>query len=643
MVKFSAALLEGVGANRPINGREKVLDRRWQVLLLALICVGLAEILFRAGWLNGWERWHYDLFHNLLGKRTDPQNVVIVSMDNETILALKDEPMVFWGPHLARAIEKMRSAGVKLIGLDYLMGVSPEGWLKKLKGHWLDESRIFDAPLRRQLSMGSVVLIGFLAPLKGDEMELLLPVQDYLYSLPNGIEDVGIANFFSDSDGVVRRFTPFLPIGEARELPSFGVLLAIRAREKNGKGEELLLRMNSSVDLKEPLPIRFLGPPGTFRRLSMAKLLASTPLDEEDVRELSGKVVIVAAENVGSQDQHLTPYARSIIGEGRMMSGAELHANICETVLQGKYPQKVPNGVRWLLGFTAVFLWASLSARTNPWKAFMSLTVMIALSSFVSFVLFTRDWQIPSSYIHACMGICFLAAMGLRVRGEERERQRLEALFGRYISKEALDRIMASRKRPDLGGEAGEITVMFSDIRNFTAISDLLEPHETVELLNGFLGRACQVVLEEGGMVDKYLGDGLMAIFGWPLPFEDHALRAVRAARRIVREARSMDGWVKERFASKGLGELRVGIGLDTGVAVLGNVGSARRMDLTAIGDVVNTASRCEAATRELGWEIVATVRTAISAGLNPHVCKEVQFKGKRYPTTVCCLDEEGD
>jgi adenylate cyclase len=616
-----------------------VLNKRWSVLALAIVSLGLAEGLYRAGWLDGWERWHYDLFHNVSGKMEEPQNVTIVSMDNETILSLKDEPMVFWGPHLARAVEIIREAGARLVGLDHLFAVSPEEWLKKLQGPWLEASRVFDAPLRRQLSMGSIVLIGLLAPRKGEEMEILLPVEDYLYSLPNGVDDVGIANFFSDSDGIVRRFVPFLPVGEGKYLASFGTLLALRA-----KAEALSHEAKDLMEQKTPLPIRFLGPPGTFKRVSMARLLAPNALEDEEVRGLKGKIVIVAAEHVGFQDLHLTPYAHSLLGrEGGMMSGAELHANICETVLRGKYPREVPSAFRLLVGFIAVVLWGSLWMKADPWKGLVSVAIVMAFSSFVSFLLFRAELLLPSSFVHASMGVCFLGAMGLRVRREERERKRLEALFGRYVSKEALDRIMLSSKRPDLGGEAVEITVMFSDLRDFTTISELLEPHETVELLNGFLGRASEAVLEEGGMIDKYLGDGLMAVFGWPVPFGDHASRAVRAARRIVREVRAMEQWVRERFGSKGLGQLRVGIGLDTGVAVLGNVGSARRMDLTAVGDVVNTASRCEAATKELGWEIVATLETAISAGLNPLLCKEVQFKGKKSPTTVCCLEEEGE
>ncbi len=619
-----------------------MLNKRWNVIVIAIVSLGLAEGLFRVGWLDGWERWHYDLFYNVSGKMEEPQNVVIVSMDNETILGLKDEPMVFWGPHLARALEVIRGAGARLVGLDYLFAVSPEEWLKKLRGPWLEASRVFDAPLRRQLSMGSVILIALLAPRRGEEMEVLLPVEDYLYSLPNGVDDVGIANFFSDSDGIVRRFVPFLPIGEGKYLTSFGTLLALRAKAEARGSEFLSHEAKNLMDQKRPLPIKFLGPPGTFKRVSMARLLAPEAMEDEEVRGLKGKIVIVAAEHVGFQDLHLTPYAHSLLGkEGGMMSGAELHANICETVLRGKYPREVPSGVRLLIGFLAVVLWGSLWMKANPWKGLVSVAAVMGVSSFVSFLLFRADLLLPSSSVHASTGICFLAAMGLRVRREERERKRLETLFGRYVSKEALDRIMLSSKRPDLGGEAVEITVMFSDLRDFTTISELLEPHETVELLNGFLGRASETVLEEGGMIDKYLGDGLMAVFGWPVPFGDHASRAVRAARRIVREVRVMDEWVRERFGSKGLGQLRVGIGLHTGVAVLGNVGSAKRMDLTAVGDVVNTASRCEAATKELGWDIVGTLETAISAGVNPLLCKEVRFKGKKRPTTVCCLEEE--
>ena len=290
-----------------------MLNKRWKVIVIAIVSLGLAESLFRVGWLDGWERWHYDLFYNVSGKMEEPQNVVIVSMDNETILSLKDEPMVFWGPHLAKALEIMREAGARLVGPDYLFAVSPEEWLKKLRGPWLEASRVFDAPLRRQLSMGSVILIALLAPRKGEEMEILLPVEDYLYSLPNGVEDVGIADIFSDSDGMVRRFLPFLQVGERRHLASLGPLLALKAKAEAREAEVLFHEAKSLMEEKMPVPIRSLGPPGTFKRVYMARLLAPNALEDEEVRRLKGKIVIVAAEHVGFQDLHLTPYAHSLL------------------------------------------------------------------------------------------------------------------------------------------------------------------------------------------------------------------------------------------------------------------------------------------------------------------------------------------
>ena len=136
--------------------------------------------------------------------------MAIVAIDNETLLNYQNEPLVFWGPHFARGIEVLRQAGVRIIGLDYLFSVSAESWLKKLELPGSDKSRLYDVPMRAQLATGQVVLIGWVASNDKGESELLLPIEDYLFALPGGKADVGLANFYSDADGVVRRFVPAL-------------------------------------------------------------------------------------------------------------------------------------------------------------------------------------------------------------------------------------------------------------------------------------------------------------------------------------------------------------------------------------------------------------------------------------------------
>lgn len=612
--------------------------RRWATLAMLITAFLCGEISLRLGWLVWMERWQYDLSHQLAGLRAPASHVAIVSVDDETLLLYRDEPMVFWGPHFARAIEVLREVGVRAIGLDYLFSVSPEAWLKKIGLPEQLLSRTYDVPMRRQLSKGSVILISVLAETREGQAEILLPVEDYLFSLPNGVGDTGLANFLTDPDGVVRSFMPEMMGDETLPNLSFGVLLAIRASGLDPKAESWEMGGRVVPRKAKPMPIAFAGPPGSVMRVSMARLLAPGAEKDPAVRALAGRVVIVGAEHVGQQDLHMTPYSRGgLLAESRMMSGAEIHANICETLLGGRSLRQVVEGVRLTLAVFLVSLAAVAFFKLDPWKGFVALVMLVVGSWIVSYAFFIADRMLAVSGIQASMGVCFLGSLGLRLRREERERQRLRGLFGRYVSQEVVEKLLDSGRRPDLGGEAVEVTILFSDIRGFTRISEMLGPQEVVEFLNAFLSRACQAVLGEGGMVDKYVGDSVMAVFGWPVLHPDHAARGLRAAQEMVLAARDMEEWVRERYAGRGLPRFRIGVGLHTGVAVLGNVGSPQRMDFTAVGDTVNTASRLEGLSKKLGWSIVASQSTIEAAGKGFDLEGEsvVQVKGKAAPIKV--------
>jgi adenylate cyclase len=210
--------------------------------------------------------------------------------------------------------------------------------------------------------------------------------------------------------------------------------------------------------------------------------------------------------------------------------------------------------------------------------------------------------------------VSYMVTLGLRLTGEERERVRLREMFGKYVSDEVVEKLLTLGRRPDQQGESHRVTVLFSDIRNFTTISEKLTPHQVVDLLNAYFSRVCEPILEQGGTVDKFIGDAVMAFFGAPAPYDDHAERALRAAVAVSDIAREFRAWVKERFASMGLPEFHIGIGLHTGEAVVGSIGSPKRLHFTAIGDTVNAASRLESLTKELGWEIVASAEVIKAA-----------------------------
>jgi adenylate cyclase len=595
-------------------------------LLVILMVIGV-EMAMRADWLQGPEEVYYDLWHQVTGQQYQPRHVAIVAINDQTLREHQDEPLVFWSPHFARAIQVLRQAGARVIGLDYLFSISPESWLRKLNLPESEKSRTFDLPFREQLASGQVVLAGNLAADAPEQEKVRLPLPDYWGSLPGKLEDVGLVNLFNDPDGVIRHFVPVLPLGKGEAWVTFAQLLAERAGAGAGAVCQPLVRR-----------IDFAGPPGTIPRVSFQRLLQEGAANDPNVQALKGKAVIIASEPTQLLDAHMTPYARSLLHfKVQMMSGAEIHANILETLFTGRFPRPVPAWVRVLFLGVVLALGTALFLILSPGRGLAALVGLGLGLVGLAYLLFRQSWIIPVAYPQAGLTLCYLGVLGMRLTGEERERARLRHIFGRYVSDDLVEKLVSSRKPPDLGGEALPVTVLFADIRNFTTLSERLSPHEVVEILNAYFSRACEPILEEGGSVDKFIGDAIMAVFGSPVANPDHARRAVRAALALAAVARDFGAFVTERFPAKELPAFAIGIGLHTGVAVVGNIGSPRRMEFTSIGDTVNTASRLEGLSKNLGWTIVASRETveAAGAGVVTGGREELRVKGRDEPVAV--------
>jgi adenylate cyclase len=403
---------------------------------------------------------------------------------------------------------------------------------------------------------------------------------------------------------------------------------AVRAwSADNPPGEEL-----------SPAPrIGFLGPPGTFPRISMGRFLVPGAEGDQKIQDLKDKVVIVAHEPAVLQDAHPTPYSLSLWRwPGSDMSGPEIHANIVETLMTGRFPQPVADHFRAFYLVGVILAGSFLFYRLPVWPGLAAGAAWCGLAALWAYLLFCRYWLLPTADVQLGVVLSYMGVLGIKLTGEEREKIRLRRIFSRYLDDEVVEKLLAAGTLPDLGGEASRVTVLFTDIRNFTTISERLEPHQVVEMLNSYLTRACESILAQGGMVDKFIGDAVMAVFGSPAPYPDHARRALGAALDLAEKAREFRTWMEQRFAAKELPEFAIGIGLHTGEAIVGNIGSPKRLEFTAIGDTVNAASRLESLTKELGWTIVAS-RSTIEAA--PGVVTGRQairtVKGRQEPLEV--------
>jgi class 3 adenylate cyclase len=621
-----------------------------RIRMLALLALGatlFAEALYRGGALNPVDQRLQDAWFQWQGQRAEARHVVIVGVDEDTLAAYPDDPMIFWTDRLARAVGRLQEVGARVVGLDMLLSISPERWLGKLGGELQRAARDYDRPFREAVNTGRLVLVATRTGSGERESDYLLPSPDYLLALPNFDipGHVALGDLLDEGDGVIRRYLIGPVAATGVRLPETGVpalslpaLLAVRAAGLDPAAGEWTLgdRKVSLRDTANPIP--YLGPPGTFPRISLKDLLAAGPLPEALRARLNGKVVIIGATAAGLNDEHFTPYAtRFFSGRGPLMSGAEIHANVAESLLSGTRLDPLGAVPRLATILLLAGLAAAAFAALPPWQGGLAWLAGQPLLALAGFAAFGAGVLVPVAAYAAATGLVLLGVLGWRLTGEERERARLRQMFGRYVSDQVVEALLQSGNRPELGGQSQTLTVLFSDIRNFTTISERLNAKEVVEMLNTYFERACAPMLAEGGSIDKFIGDAIMVEFGSPLPVADHAIRGVRAALALRAVAEDFAGWMEQRFPGRDLPEFAVGIGLHSGEAVIGNIGSPARMEFTAIGDTVNLASRLEGMTKQLGCVILASEATIISAGRTV-VCGRseiVTVKGRAAPVRV--------
>ncbi len=600
------------------------------LLVATLTAVVSALIVPLLPWFTALDLFFYDAWHRLAGQRSEVVHTAIVAIDDTSLARFHETPLAFWQPQLGAAIATLREAGVAAIGIDLIQATSAETWLGSLGAGDTPAGRAYEAPYRAALAGGGIILAAARATSDGEED--LLPPIEYQLLLPRGVDDLGVVNLEADADGFVRRLAPVVATDEPAV--SFAARLVLAARPDASF-------LDAAMKAR---PIPYAGPPGTVPRVSLALLTEPGAASRPEVMQLRDRVVVIAADASRLQDLQLTPYARALPGATpRLMSGGEVHAQAVEAWLSGRTLNVVPSG---LLAFFAGLLGACVtivSARRLPTHATLIGVILVTVCLVASLAVFVHDvWLAPLPML---AGVVAAWALGLvsRAGREARARSRLRALFARYVSDEVAE-LAVRDALPDTGGQTAAITVLFLDIRNFTVLSEKLDSHEVFELLNAWLTRACDPILAARGNVDKFIGDAIMAVFGAPLPLADHASRAVDAACAIAAAADEFAHWVEARFPERGLPPFAIGIGLHSGPAVVGNLGTERRVEFTAIGDTVNVASRLESASKDLGWRIVASDATVQAAGrgIPTGGAQTVSLKGKSAVLQVYEIPYEG-
>jgi adenylate cyclase len=368
--------------------------------------------------------------------------------------------------------------------------------------------------------------------------------------------------------------------------------------------------------------IDYRGPPGTIETVSFSRALRG----QVPASAFGGKTVVVGASAPSLQDVHATSVG------GGLMSGPEIQANAIWTVEQDFPLRSVPLPLSIALIVIMGFIAPVGSLRLRPLLAAAIAVAVAGLYLLAAQLAFNAGHVLPVVDPLFALALGAAGTLAVHYLIAAFERQRVRDTFSRFVPETVVDEVLA-RTDDDLrlGGVRREGTVLFSDLRGFTSFSERLEPDQVIELLNRYLSEMSDAIMDHGGTLVSYMGDGIMAVFGAPIEQDDHADRALAAAREML-EVRlpQFNEWMR----SEGLGDgFRMGIGVNTGVMMSGQVGSERRLEYTAIGDTTNTASRLEGMTKGTPHQLFMAEQTKVRLRRPPddlQFVDQLEVRGRR-------------
>jgi adenylate cyclase len=580
------------------------LDARWRGAILGAVCGLVSWALALQPFSRGLEEWIQDAGFAWRRVRPSTTRVVVIGIDDATLAHLT-KPLVMISPEIAQVIRYLHDQDVKAIGVDLMV---PES----LDPYDLDHEARGEGPglEGKQLGLAAAMAGNVVLPVTvGDDGTAIRPLTTWQAGTT-----LGLIQITADVDHIVRRQELTGEI-DGQKYDQFDLALinaaGLAATDRRG-------RLHVDLQAVPPgqagrLRINFVGPPGTVPEVSFSRVLEAAQVQgpmPPDRRgrgvELRDAIVIIGATAHSLGDYHATPYANGTLPalinrQPRLMSGPELHANVIATLADGAFittpwwlhPLLQVPLVGALLGWAFARLTLSQGfllafAHHWAWKA-------VALGAF-----WYGDWRIDVAAMLLTGMLTYGAAFAFRWR-------HLRLGMSAMVKGQVLTRVLEdSARHPGLRGEERAVSVLFADIRGFTEWSRRHSPREVFELLNTYFGAMIPLAEAHGGMVDKYIGDGIMVVFGAPDEQPDHAARAVESAAAMIRGVRARrPAWAQQDYA-----DFRIGVGIATGPALVGMVGSLRRLDYTAIGDTVNSAARIESANAPLETEILISERT---------------------------------
>jgi adenylate cyclase len=569
-------------------------------------------------WMRRLELVALDTRLRLRGPLAPGPETVLVLIDDDSVAKLGRWPLP--RRRFAEAIDRLAADGARVIGIDVLFSEreAPEpggdagdaalaAAIRRAGNVVLPFAFRFD-PAEGGPAPDFIARAAFAETRRGEFYEpTALSPSGLLPPLPalgEAAAALGHVTIAYDVDGAPRYDYPVLRYG-ADDYPSMALravqlyrgLAWDKVAAELGRGVWLGDKL-VATDPSMRLLVNYLGPSGSFPTYSFAALVAgSVPADA-----FRNRIVLIGTRITGIPDAARTPFSA-------VLPGVERIATVIDSILHDR-PLYRPVWAPWLeVGFMLAFALAMAFAvsRVSIARAALLAAALLVLWLMLGQLALVRLglWSAAAVPVIASL-IVFTLLAAYRYGLLDREHRLIRQAFKRYLAPDMVERLALSRDPPELGGEQRELTLMFCDLRGFSAIAGRLEPRELARIVNVFLGAVSEAVLASGGTVDKYMGDAVMAFWNAPLDQRDHALRACRAALAIVAAIARLN-------AEGALGGITLdcAIGINTGLATVGNFGARHRFDYSALGDAVNVAARLESETKRLGLRIALGPATA--------------------------------
>jgi adenylate cyclase len=626
---------------------------------------------------NQLEALLFDLRINLSIKGTIDSRIVIVDIDEKSLAAEGRWP---WSRNrLAHMVDRLfNEYGVAVVGFDVIFAEKDESSglrvLERLGKEVLRGDEQFnrslgkirdkldyDAIFARSLKDRQVVLGYYFTDFEGDKVrtngELPAPVftsadmagarssfvkmTGYGANLPE-LQQVapfaGHFNPFVDPDGVCRRIPALVEYkGAFYESLSIAVVRALLGSppltagfpDGRKQGDYRKIEWLGISDLKIPVDeqvtalVPYRGQRNSFRYVSATDVINGRV--EKDL--LEGAIVLVGTTAQGLMDMRSTPV-------GAVYPGVEIHANMIAGILDQniKHSPAYVVGAEVLTILVSGLLLSFLLPILSPFRSIFFTIFMLAAICMLNIAAWQENLVLPLAGSLALPVILFVVSMSYGFLLEARSKHQITGLFGQYVHPELVEKMSLEPDRFTMQSRSLDMTVLFSDVCGFTAISEQLSPADLSALMNEYLSAMTEVVQQYRGTIDKYIGDAIMAFWGAPLDDPDHVSNAVMAA--IQMQARAVK--LRETFAAKGWPELYLGIGINTGIMNVGNMGSKFRMAYTVMGDAVNLAARLEGLSRQYGVSIIVGEETRNRLpGIMFRELDRVRVKGRNKPVTI--------